>query len=161
MTVSTTSSTAVGSYSVVVIGRSVTGVFNTVTVSVMVTSQPDFALTASPSNLAITAGSSGASTLKLSSVNGFTGTINLAASISPSGPAISLSASSITLSAGGSGTSTLTVSTTSSTSAGSYTLIISGVSGSLSHSATMSVTVTSNVPDFTITTNPTSLSLAV
>ncbi|OLB72205.1 hypothetical protein AUI06_01900 [archaeon 13_2_20CM_2_52_21] len=161
MTVSTTSSTAAGPYSVLAIGRSLTGVFNTVTVSVMVTSQPDFALTASPSNLAITAGSSGFSTITLSSLGGFTGTINLAASISPSGPAISLSVSSIALSAGGSGTSTLTVSTTTSTASGSYTVIVSGVSGTVSHSTTLSVMVNPvSKPDFSIGPSGVNIGLA-
>src|SRR5438046_1435286 len=183
MTVSTTSSTVAGSYSVLVIGRSVTVVFNTVTVSIMVSSQPDFALTASPSNLAITAGSSGSSTITLSSLGGFAGTIDLAASISSLGPAISLSVSSITLSAGGSGTSTLTVSTTSSTASGStltscgnasstliisttsstppgsYSIAITGTSGSISHSITVSATVFSNQPDFTIAANPSFLTV--
>src|SRR5438445_4368051 len=90
---------------------------------------------------------------------GFAGTVSLTESVSSSGLALGLSPSSVTLTSGGTASSTLTISTTSSTPPGSYTITITGSSGSLSHSTTVFVTVTSNAPDFTITANPTSLTI--
>src|SRR5438034_369939 len=162
LTASTSTSTPTGTYTITIIGTS-GSLVNSITIALTVNSppQPDFTLTASPSNLAITAGSSGSSTITLSSLGGFAGTIHLAASISSLGPAISLSVSSITLSAGGSGTSTLTVSTTSSTASGSYTVMISGVSGTVSHSTTLSVMVNPvPKPDFSIGPSGVNIGLA-
>jgi hypothetical protein len=78
-------------------------------------------------------------------VNGFTGTVSLTTSISPAtGLTCTLTPTSIT---GGSGTSTL-----SCTGAGNtYTVTVTGTSGSLSHTANVTV----NVQDFTITDNTT------
>jgi hypothetical protein len=115
---------------------------------------PDFSIAVNPSSLTITAGICGTSTITLTSINGFTGTVTLAATVSPTGPAATLSTSALTLSSGGSATTTLTVCTAPSTPAGSYSVAITGTSGSLSHAKIVSVTVTSP-PDFTITATPT------
>ncbi len=129
----------------------------TLTVLVAVTG-PDFALTSSPTSLSILAGAKGTSTVTVAPLNGFTGTVNLAASVSPTtGLTTSFSSTSI---AGGSGTSTLTISTAPSTATGAYTVTVTGTSGSVSHSITVSVTVFTNQTDFTITANPASLSIA-
>ncbi len=55
----------------------------------------------------------------------------------------------------GSGTSSLTVTTASSTPAGTYTLTITGTSGSLTHSTTVSLVVNAP-PDFSISASPSS-----
>ena len=105
----------------------------------------DFTLSASPTTLSIKAGRSGASTLSLASLDGFSGTVTLTTSISPvvrNGPTNSLSPASITLS-NNSGTSTLTVSTTSRTPKQQYTVTVTATSGSISHAITITVTVTS------------------
>ena len=66
-------------------------------------------------------------------------------SVSPlviSGPTVSFSANSVKLSSGGSGTITMTISTTNKTPTGTYTITVIATSGGLSHSITISVTVT-------------------
>jgi phosphoesterase family protein len=125
------------------------------------TQSPDFAISASPSSLTATSGSSATSTITVASLNGFTATVNLSASSSPVGPSVSISPSSVTLSSGTSAASTLTVSTQSSTPSGTYTIILNGSSGSLSHSTTISLTVSSGTStgDFSISANPSSVSL--
>jgi hypothetical protein len=78
-------------------------------------------------------------------VNGFTGTVTLTNSTSPStGLSCSLTPASIT---GGSGTSTLSCAGVG----GTYIVTVTGTSGSLSHTAN----VTFNVQDFTITNSTT------
>src|SRR6266699_435009 len=66
-------------------------------------------------------------------------------SVSPlisNGPTVSLSSNSVTLSSGGSGTITMTISTTHKTPTGNYTVTAIATSGGLSHSITITITVT-------------------
>ncbi len=121
---------------------------------------PDFTIASTPSSLTFLQGSSGTSTITLTSVSGFSGTVMLAASISPSGPTPSLSPMSVTISSGTSAPSTLTVSTSSSTPSGTYSVNVNGTSGSTAHTTTVTVQV--NAPagqDFSITSNPASLNV--
>ncbi len=133
-----------GSYTVTILGTS--GSLShqtTVTVNVVTTNAGDFSMTASPSSLTISRGSSAGSTISLTSLNGFTGTINLSTVISPtSGPKTSLGTSSVTLTSGGQGTSTLSVRALHKTPIGGYTITVTGTSGSLSHSVTITVNIT-------------------
>ena len=74
---------------------------------------------------------------KAAPVNGFNGTVTLSASGLPTGVTASFNPSSI---AAGS-TSTLTLSAGPSAAAGTATVIVKGVGGSLTHSGTVSLTV--------------------
>ena len=94
---------------------------------------PDFTITVNPSSLTINSGSSGSSTITVTSVNGFSGTISLASSPSSSS---TLSSSAVNVPAGGKGSVMLTV-----TPAGSTTYTITGTAGSISHSVNVAVTV--------------------
>ncbi|MGA8365966.1 MAG: glycoside hydrolase family 3 C-terminal domain-containing protein [Candidatus Acidiferrales bacterium] len=101
---------------------------------------PDFSISASPSSQTVTAGSQTIYTVTVGTVNGFTGSVALTASGLPSGATASFNPASISVS----GTSTLTVSTSTSTPAATSTLTITGTSGSLVHSTTVSLTVTTS-----------------
>ncbi len=101
---------------------------------------PDFSISASLSALTIQAGGSGSSTITVRSLNGFSGTVSLAAS-APAGLTPTLSSTSLPLTSGGSASSTLSVAVSSSTTAGTYIVTVAGTSGSLSHSTTVTVTV--------------------
>ncbi len=107
---------------------------------------PDFSIGANPSALTIVIGSSGTSTITLTSLNGLSGTVNLGATISSSGlvivwPTTSVSPSGVTLTANGTATSTVTVSTSVLTTPGTYTVTVTGTSGSITHSTTIAVVV--------------------
>src|SRR5437870_942743 len=107
---------------------------------------PDFSISATPASLSIQIGSAGTSTIALTSLNGFAGTIGLSTSIACSGlclvyPTASLNPTSVTLTAGGSGVSTLTVATSVLTTPGTYTITITATSGSITHTVTVTVTV--------------------
>ncbi len=132
-----------GTYTVTVTGTS-GSLVHTAGVTFTVT---DFTLSASPTSLAFVAGTSGTSMITVSSVNGFAGTVSLAAAVSPStGLSCSLSPTSLA----GSGTSTLSC---SGSTAGTYSVQVTGTSGSLAHPASVSVTVTSGpVLTFSFTT---------
>ena len=143
------SATGAGSYSLTITGtsgslvHSATSVFNF----------RDFTISAS-SPASISVGSSGTSTITLTALNGFTGTITIS-DIVPS----SLSCGSVTPSSvSGSGTATLSC---SSNSQGVYTVAITGTSGSLTHQATVAFTF-GNPPDFTIAaTSPSALNVGL
>jgi cyclophilin family peptidyl-prolyl cis-trans isomerase len=92
--------------------------------------KPDFTI-AAPIGVTIHAGTPTISTVNVTAVNQFTGTILLSAKGSP-GLIASITPSSVT----GSGTATLT---TSATTNGSYTVTVTGISGSLTHSVTPNV----------------------
>jgi FtsP/CotA-like multicopper oxidase with cupredoxin domain len=108
---------------------------------------PDFSATSNPIMLTVAQGSSGSATITLTSLNGFTGTVGLSATVFPSGPTVSFSSTSVALLANGSASSSLTVSATSmglySTSVpnGAYTVTITETNGSASHSTTIPVNV--------------------
>ncbi len=104
----------------------------------------DFSISASPATLPIPHGSTKSSTITLTSLNGFSGTVTLSWSILPvvnHGPSPSLSPTSITLTSGGQGTSTLTVKTANNTPRQMYAVTVTASSGSITHTVTVSVTV--------------------
>ena len=109
---------------------------------------PGFSIEANPTSLSFQQGSSGTSTITLTSLNGFSGSLALSGSTSPSGPSVSFSSTSVTLSSGGTATSNMTVSATEglygSVASGNYSVNVTATSGSLSHSATVQVTVGSS-----------------
>ncbi len=111
------------------------------------TASPDFTIIASPTSLNIAQGSTATTTITLTSVNSFSGTISITGDVVPSGPSVSFSPTSVALS-GGSTTSTLTVSAVgglySSVANGNYSVNVTANSGSLFHSTTVKVTVGSS-----------------
>src|SRR5437899_726442 len=113
---------------------------------------PDFTMAANPSNQTVVAGSSGKSLIILTSINGFSGVVNLATSPPPlcaSCPGWGLNSSSVKLSSGGTASSTLTFTSTAGTPPRSWVVTVTGTSGSLSHSVNVAFTVvSSSPPDF-------------
>jgi len=109
----------------------------TITVNVV-----DFSLS-SASSLQVNLRSTGTSTINLTSLGGFAGTVSLSNSTSSSALHDALSQQVVSLSSGGSGSAMLTVYGTSS---GNYTVTITATSGPLRHTIIISV----NVVDFQI-----------
>ncbi len=101
---------------------------------------PDFTISANPLALQINQGAGAKSTVTLTSVNGFVGTVNLSTTVFPAGPTASIPPS-IMLGSGGSNSTVLTVTTMSTTSPGFYNATVTGTSGSLTHSVVVSVQV--------------------
>jgi subtilase family serine protease len=98
---------------------------------------PDFALSATPASQSVIAGASAGYSVSATSIGGFASTISLSLTGLPGGATASFSPTAIS----GSGNSALTIATSSSTPAGSYTLTITGQSGGLVHTATVTVNV--------------------
>jgi len=95
----------------------------------------DFHIATNPLSFTVEIGNSGTSTVTLTSVNGFAGVVHLASSVSPAGLTCILSPTSVT----GSGASTLRC---TSATPGIFAVNVTGTSGTLSHSTTVTVIVT-------------------
>lgn len=118
-------------------------------------SSPSFTLSASPSSVSITqGGSAGTSTITVNDVDGFTGSVTLAASGLPSGVTAAFGTNPTT------GTSALSLTASSSATTGTATVTITGTSGSLTATTTVSLTVNkASTPSFTVSASPTSVSI--
>jgi subtilisin family serine protease len=101
---------------------------------------PDFSLSASPNSLTIQQGLSSSSTVTVTSLNGFSGAVTLSLSGNPAGVTGTFSPNPTST------TSTLTITVGSSTPTGSYPLTVTGVSGSLTHTTTITLTVSAPPP---------------
>ena len=116
---------------------------------------PSFTLSDSPTSLTITQGSSGSSTITVTDLNGFSGSVTLAASGLPSGVTATFGTNPTT------GTSVLTLTASATATIGTSTVTITGTSGSLTATTTLALTVSATAsPNFTIAASPTSLSVA-
>ncbi len=113
---------------------------------------PDFSISASPSSLTVIQGSGRTSTVNVAGVFGFSGDVNLTVTVSPAvieGPTGSLNPTMVTLALDGTGASSLSISTVPTTPIGTYTVTVTGSSGSLSHSTTLNLNVISaSEPNF-------------
>ncbi|HUI81674.1 MAG TPA: hypothetical protein VLY24_27310 [Bryobacteraceae bacterium] len=114
----------------------------------------DFSLSGSPGSQTVLQGSATSYTVTASSFNGFNGSVSLSASGLPNGASATFTPNSIS---NGSGASTMSVTTSASTPAGTYTLMIKGTGNGLSHTTPVTLVVnTAPTPDFSLTTSPAS-----
>ena len=103
---------------------------------------PNYALAPSPSSLSLPQGNDGTSTITLSAVNAFKGTVDFTATALglPAGVTATLNPTSLA----GSGSTTLSVSTTHATPVGNFPIVVTGASGSLTQTAYVMLKVSSN-----------------
>jgi hypothetical protein len=113
---------------------------------------PSFTLSPSASSLSIAQGASGTDTISVADVNGFTGSVTLAATGLPSGVTATFGTNPTT------GTSVVTFAASSTASTGTSTVTITGTSGSVTASTTIALTVTAKA-GFTIAPSASTLSL--
>ena len=141
VTVSVGTATAAGTYSITVTGTEGSAT-HSATLALTVTSTTptnDFSIALNPASLGLTAGGSGTSAVSTAVTSGSAATVSLSVSGVPSGATATLNPTSVTAGAG----STLSITTTTGTAAGTYTVTVTGVEGSRTHSATLSLTVSS------------------
>jgi subtilase family serine protease len=134
LTFTATGSAAVGTFSVTVAGVS-GSLASSTTLSLTVTAAPNFALSASPTSLSIARGAKGTTTITLTPSNGFAQSVTLSASGLRSGTSAVFSPNPATK------TTTLTLAAGTRANVGTVTVTITGKSGGLTHSTTISVTV--------------------
>ena len=118
----------------------------TTTIRLTVVGRPDFSITAAPpAAVTITPGSNPTATLTVAALFGFTGSVSISATGLPSGVSANFSPSSVN----GSGTITVNFNAQTTTPTGTTNISIVGTSGSLTHSATIALTVTGS-SDFSL-----------
>jgi subtilase family serine protease len=126
----------------------------TISLTVNASVASSFTLVASPSNLTITRGAQGTSTIGITPSNGFSGGVTLSTSGLPTGVTAAFGTNPAT----NSSVLTLTASATAAT--GTTTVTITGVSGSLTEGTTISLTINTSVAsNFTLAASPSSLTV--
>jgi subtilase family serine protease len=156
MTMTVASSTATGTYSITVTGTSGSTTETTsVSLTVTAVASPSFTISASPTSVSVVQGNNGTSTITTIVSGGFNSVIALSASGQPTGVTVGFNPTPIA--APGSGTSTMTMTVASTTATGTYTITVTGTGGGITHTATVSLTVTAPASgNFTISVSPAS-----
>ncbi len=156
LTLTASSTATTGAATVTITGTSGSLTATTsIALTVSAAASPSFTLSASPSSLTVTQGSSGTSTISVTDKNGFTGSVTLAASGLPSGVTAAFGTNPTT------GTSVLTLTASATATAGTSTVTITGTSGSLTASTTIALTVSasSGTKNFTLSLSPSSFTI--
>ncbi|MBI4258132.1 MAG: hypothetical protein HY619_04180, partial [Thaumarchaeota archaeon] len=156
LTLSVSTSTPVGAYTVTVTGDDGQGKIHSTsfTLQVNAPSNPDFTLNVSPKTVALQQGSTGSVSVSLQPLNGYSKTVTLSASGFPSGISYSFNP----LSAIPPFSSILSISVGSTAQTGTYTIEIIGSDGSLIHQDSFALQISAQ-PDFTIAVAPGSFTL--
>jgi len=145
-TATASSTAAAGVYPITINGVSGSLTASTVvTVTVVI---PSFTLTPSAATVTISRPGSGTSTIAVGAVNGFTGSVQMSIGTLPAGVTATWGAGSGNL---------LTIAASSTAASGMFPVTVTGVSGTLKATATVSVTVLA--PSFTLAFTPASLAV--
>ena len=154
ISITTAAALAPGTYPLTVTGTS-GSLSRSVALSLVVTGPPDFTLGVTPASRTVVAGYSGAYTVAVSAVNGFTGTVGLSLTGLPStvGTA-TFNPASIAVS----GTATLSIATRTTAPPGTYALTVTGTSGTTAHSVPVTLVVNPR-PDFSLAVSPSSITI--
>jgi subtilase family serine protease len=150
VTFTVNSSAAGGFYPLTITGAS--GSLSSTTTIALTVVVPSFSLSSSPSILTVARTGSGSSSISVAGQNGFSSSVNLSVSGLPSGVTVIFSPTATT------NTSKVTFTVNSSAPGGTYPLTIKGVSAGLSNTTTIGLTVV--VPSFSLSSSPSSLTIA-
>src|SRR5215471_7930004 len=142
LTFTASATAATGTATVTVTGTS-GNLSHSTTITLIITAPQDFSLSSNPSSVSVAQGGTATSSITVTAIGGFTGSVALSATGLPSGVTASFNPSSTT------GTSTLTFTAASNATTGTASVTVTGTSGTLSHSATITLNVTPvQPPDF-------------
>ena len=150
LSVTTAASITPGTYPLTITASS-GPITRTATASLVVPGPPDFTISATPASRSVAAGTGANYAVAGSALNGFTGTVSLSLSGLPASVGATFTPATIATA----GTSQLAISTSASVTPGSYPLTVSATSGSITHTAAVTLVVTAP-PDFSLGATPSS-----
>jgi subtilase family serine protease len=151
VTFSASATATTGTATVTITGTS-GNLTNTTTISLIVSTAQNFTLSASPSGLTLVQGASAGSTITITPLNGFSGAVNFSASGLPSGVTVSFVPNPAT------STSAATFLASSTAATGTVTVTVTGISGNLTRTTTVSLTVDA-LGDFALAASPTRVNI--
>ena len=155
LTVGTTAAATPGTYTVTITGTS-GSLVHTTSVGLTINGPPDFTLSRTPASNTVTAGGTANYTVSNTALNGFSGSVSLSASPAISGVTYGFSPNP----QAANGSSTFSAATTAGATPGTYTVTITGTSGSLVHTTTVGLTINAPAaPDFTLAATPPSVTI--
>ena len=131
LTITTTAATPLGTYPLTITG--VSGSLTHTVTATLIVLVPDFAISATPASRTVLLGASATYSVVISPTGGFADPVTLGAGGLPANSTAVFSPNPAN------GSSTLTITTSANTPAGSYPVTITGVSGSLTHSASVTL----------------------
>jgi hypothetical protein len=137
LSVSTSGSIAPGNYTITITGTDGT-LTHTTSVSLVV---QDFSIAATPASISIKRGSSALYKATVTALNGFNGVVKFSVTGLPAKSTATFNPTQVT----GHGNSNLTITTTKKTPIGSFTLSVTGTSGSASHVAKVTLNIVHKV----------------
>lgn len=139
LSVQTTTSTPAGTYSITVSGVDIDNRLRQTTFTVTV-APPSFTMSVLPASATVTPGNGITATVTVTSVNSFSSEVSL--SCPPiNGVTCAFTPQKVTPPSNGSAVSTVSIQTSTTASAGTYTIPITGTSGTLSNRANFNLTV--------------------
>ena len=149
LNITTATSTVPGTYPLTINASDGT-LTHTTSVTLVVTPAGDFQMSSSIASQTVNPGQNTGFGITISSLNGFSGTVNLSISGLPAGATGTFNPGSIT----GAGTASLAITTSVATPAGVYNMIVTGTSGAIVHTVGVQLIVNQATPgDFSLSTN--------
>ncbi|HET9282952.1 MAG TPA: protease pro-enzyme activation domain-containing protein [Candidatus Angelobacter sp.] len=150
LNIATATTTTPGTYTLTINATDGT-ITHTIPVTLVVTPAGDFQISTSIASQTVNPGLSTSYGITVTSLNGFSGAVSLSLSGLPAGATATFNPGSIV----GAGTSSLAVSTSPSTPAGVYNMVVTGTSGAIVHTVSVQLIVNPATPgDFSLSTTP-------
>jgi cellulose 1,4-beta-cellobiosidase len=150
-----TNTATVGAATVTITGSS-GAITSSTTLTLTVSAEPNFTISASPAAVSVPASTSGTGSISIGYVGGLTGSVSLSASNLPSGVSANFSPNSVN----GTGSVSVSFFVQSGTAAGTSNVTITGTDGTISHSVTVALTIPgTGSPSFTIAPATTALTV--
>ena len=147
LNITTAFSTTPGTYTLTISGSDGT-LSHSTSVALVITPAGDFSLSTNIASQTILPGQNTSYGISVSSINGFSGTVALSISGVPAGATATFNPGSIT----GAGISSLAITTSTTTPAGVYNMIVTGTSGAIVHTVGVQLIVNPATPgDFLLT----------